>query len=381
VNVYVISKRKSQLALEVPHLIMQIIDKILSLVTAALESIDDPNIRLSAIIRKAIRIARLRNDFDNLWWLEWEMMEWTDKEARKRIICELAPHYTDELFNIVQKQLGMEYASERRCMSLDREGKIVDKKQIIGQSVEDLEARLQYFDKIVEDAVPPAGLTPIDLYFVDKQKTELRTQGMVLTQDNRKILARIRQRVHSFLSTTEHQLLYGKLNSDIFERNRIYVDSRLREIAPDAIDKFSLIYKRLNENDAEARSHALTSCRRLLKDIADVLYPPSICPVAGPDGKEHKLTEERYIARLWQFVYEKMSGQKSGELLLSTINDLGTRIDKVYDLSCKGVHNNVPEFEVNQCVIQTYLIIGDILRLYDNRSAIGLEDHNLYNNK
>jgi hypothetical protein len=76
-----------------------------------------------------------------------------------------------------------------------------------------------------------------------------------------------------------------------------------------------------------------------------------------------------------------MSGQKSGELLLSTINDLGTRIDKVYDLSCKGVHNNVPEFEVNQCVIQTYLIIGDILRLYDNRSAIGLEDHNLYNNK
>lgn len=74
--------------------------------------------------------------------------------------------------------------------------------------------------------------------------------------------------------------------------------------------------------------------------------------------------------------WEKVSGQKSGDLLLAGIDDLGNRIDKVYDLTCKGVHSEVPEFEVNQGVVQTCLVIGDILRLYDNRTAVRLELEN-----
>jgi len=43
-----------------------------------------------------------------------------------------------------------------------------------------------------------------------------------------------------------------------------------------------------------------------------------------------------------------------------------------YELSCKGVHAEVSEFELNQCVIQTYLLVGDILRLTESDS--GIED-------
>lgn len=353
---------------------MPIIDQILNLVTKSLEDMDDPNSKLSAVIRKSIRIARLRNDYNNLLWLEWEMIEWGNDEARNRIDNELFYHYTDELFKVVRKQLAEEYISERKCLSI-KDGKIVNQGQIIGMGVEDLESRLQYLDRMVEDAVPPEGLTPIDLYFIAREKTEDRNFWLILAQDNRKILARIRHRVYSFLSTTEHQLLFGKLNSDIFEQNKIYVDSRLKEICPDAINKFSNIYNLLNKNDGEARSHALVSCRRILKDLADALYPPTSCEVTTSDGKNHKLTEEKFISRLWQFVSEKMFGQTSGNLLLAGINDLGARLDKVYDLSCKGVHSDVTEFEMNQCVIQTYLLIGDILRLHDNNTDNELENY------
>ncbi len=57
-------------------------------------------------------------------------------------------------------------------------------------------------------------------------------------------------------------------------------------------------------------------------------------------------------------------------MLLAEVQDVGNRIDRLYEMSNKGVHAETTEFEVNQTVIQTYLLMGDILRLADDDSAI-----------
>ena len=92
--------------------------------------------------------------------------------------------------------------------------------------------------------------------------------------------------------------------------------------------------------------------------------------MTGIDGKERSLTDDKYISRLLQFVSEKISGKTSNELVLSQITDLGKKIDSLNSLASKGVHSNVYDFEVNQCIIQTYLTIGDILRISDDTSAV-----------
>lgn len=352
---------------------MDTLTTILNLVCDALDSLDDPNAKLSASIRKAIRIARLRNDYDNLWWLEWEMLSWENEEAKRRIAEEIAPHYTKDKYEYTTNMLVKAYMDERSCMSVSNNGKLITKGKICGMGVEEIEARIENLDMVAKKAVPPEGLHPTDLYFVEREKSKLRANSITLAQDTRAILSRIRQRLHHFLSSTEKQLVYGQLNADFFEQNRRYVDSQLCEIAPKAFDKFVTIYKRVGEGDLEARSHALTSCRRLLKSLADVIYPAVDAPVKGPDGKTRKLTEDRYVSRLWQFVAESIHGKKAGNLVLAEIEDIGHRIDKIYELSCKGVHGDVPLFELNQCVIQTYLVVGDILRLYDQKSAAEAE--------
>ena len=151
-----------------------------------------------------------------------------------------------------------------------------------------------------------------------------------------------------------------------------YVDLRLRDIAPEALEKFVAVYRRLGEDNTEARAQALTSCRRILKALADAVYPPRQEKVKGADDKVRDLSEERYVARLWQFVSERVSEHAAGQLLQATLSHLGNRIDRVYELSCKGVHAEVSRFELNQCVIQTYLVVGDILRLTE--SDLGIED-------
>jgi hypothetical protein len=66
-----------------------------------------------------------------------------------------------------------------------------------------------------------------------------------------------------------------------------------------------------------------------------------------------------------------MSGSTHSKLLLATLQDFGSRIDAVYSLTNKGVHDNVSPAEVDTCVMQTYLLAGEILRIFEDSSEGG----------
>jgi hypothetical protein len=53
-----------------------------------------------------------------------------------------------------------------------------------------------------------------------------------------------------------------------------------------------------------------------------------------------------------------------------SITDTGNRVDALYDLASKGVHDEVSVEEVDQAVIQTYLLVGDLLRLAQETGAL-----------
>lgn len=238
------------------------------------------------------------------------------------------------------------------------------------KGVQEIEVEVDLHKNIATSSHPPNGLHPVDLYFENQSASQIRNLSLMRVKYCKSILSKIQSRIHDFLSQTEKQLIFGQIHSDIFEKNRSYVDLKLGELCPDALTKFVSAHKCIKEDDPESWAQSLTTCRRLLKSLADSLYPALEEPVAGIDGKKRKLTEDNYIARLWQYVFEKSKGSTSGRLLESIVNDLGNRIDKIYELTNKGIHAEVSEFEVNQCVIQTYLITGDLLRLSEDSSAI-----------
>jgi len=51
-------------------------------------------------------------------------------------------------------------------------------------------------------------------------------------------------------------------------------------------------------------------------------------------------------------------------VLQTQLDDLARRFKGLGEASSRGVHADVSEFELNQSVIQTYLTIGDLLRLH-----------------
>jgi len=266
------------------------------------------------------------------------------------------------------------WMKERPALQLDNSLHPIETDLIIGKGVGELEIDLEGLLNTYQSAVTPQGMNPIDTAYFDNQNFYLRMNTQHQIDHYRSILERIKNRVYDFLCQTEKQIIYGQIHSDIFEQNRQFVELRLGQICPEALLKFVAVYRRSKENDPESWAQALTSCRRLLKDLADTLYPPTAVPVIGADGKSRILTDDQFKNRLWQYIFEQTGRSTSSDLLLASIQDLGNRIDRLYDLTSKGVHAEVSVFEANQCLIQMYILVGDILRIADKQSAIGLEE-------
>jgi hypothetical protein len=341
-------------------------DYTLDLVRAALDELDQRDCRLSVVARKALRIARLRNDWEAVYWLQIELEGYSDKHASQRLVGEVAPYFSREVFQRIHNKAVESSISLRSITVIDSHGETDDDK-MSGLSIQEMEENILVWSRS-EDPLPN-NLHPLDAAHFSEQRYHRYFIRQQMEIEYRKVLARITQRVHSYLSQVERQLVHGQLQSDVFEENRRYVDERLQKFAPEVLEQLHVAYRRTREGTAEARSHALTSCRRTLKALADRLYPPRETPVKGADGKERILNDSLYKARLWQFITESKAGSTAKQMLSDEVDRLGKQVDRLNDLAGKGVHADVTEFEVNLCVLGMYSVTGALLRLLDETSG------------
>jgi hypothetical protein len=346
------------------------IDRITALVDEAFADLANPEVRLSDVIAKAIRIARLRNDFDNLHWLEMELRPLGDERARWALAAEFGGHYTANELERRNKEVVENYIAERTSkFPMDTMGEKT-KEQVLAVSVREIEQKIDAVEAFAKGPEIPSGMHTLDVHAAYEERKNAMAAAANANYAIRAVLTRIEHRVREFLSTTEKQLLYGQLNADIFERNRQYVDELLATVAPDAFAQITSAYRRAQEGDDEARSQALLSCRRALKSVADVLYPATEGSVTDAEGGEHQLTDDKWRNRLVQFVKERLAAHPAGDLLETQIDDLARRFRGLGQAGDRGVHAQVTAFELNQAVIQTYLTVGDLLRLHADDSGL-----------
>lgn len=328
-------------------------ETIRDLVGQALRELDLPGHTLTAITRKAIRVARLRGDYEALMWLQLEMEALSDKRARTRVQAEIAPHFSEATLRFVWDKHVQDSLSARSVARIDARGDLEMEGNVTSLSIPEL-----------ENSIANYGSAMITARTVDERQRLEIARGEL-----QKVRTRLEQRVYSYLSSVERQLVFGDVRGDAFERNREYLEQRLAILAPEVLTQLKVALARSEENSTESRSHALTSCRRALKSIADRFYPARQEPVKGLDGVERVLTDDKFIARLWQFIGETAQHSASRKLLQSETEELGRRIDRLNELSSKGVHDEVDEFEVQQCVLSTYAVIGALVRLKAGESA------------
>lgn len=337
------------------------VDRASALVQSLLDCFDDPNETIASVARRCQRIASLRGDAGALLWLSLELSDIENDFANKsgtgretlgaRLLKELPPGEFERIFKV-------EFDSYiRRRMLPGNKGN--------HRSVQQTEELVQTLRREEEATLvpPPPGMHPYDLGKHVAEQAQARAQLLESRQSLEASLARIRARLWEFLTETEYELTFGEATAETFDRLRSYVDNQLTTISPPALDQFQVAYRRLKDGGNEDRAHALTSCRRVLKTIPDELYPATSEPVIGDDGKTRMLGDDKFVNRLLQFVSEEVGKHENGAAVQAALKDVGTRLTALNDLASKGVHAEVTTHEVDTCVVQTYLVVADVLRI------------------
>lgn len=335
------------------------------LVEEALDRFDDPQVTAASHVRSAIRIASKRQDYVSLLRLYPETFDLTTgivrhsglEDARRNLAALLGEEKTQRLYIS-----SMTSHMQTRQVAGDKPD------GVFAQSIGQLESRLALQNEIFESyKKPPENLTPIDTYFVAKEYDSASAKLLPMRGQLEDVIERIKQVVHDFLIDTERQIESGQRRPNVFDRGREYIEQALRTRAPEALSKFQAAEESLHSGEPEDLAHSLTSCRRMIKALADALYPATGDVITGEDGRERAMTDDAYRNRLLQFASERL-GSTHNDLVKETMRSLGARLQRLNELSSKGVHDEVDQVEAETCVMWTYLTAADILRIADGTS-------------
>jgi hypothetical protein len=182
---------------------------------------------------------------------------------------------------------------------------------------------------------------------------------------SRRLSAR-RSFIYSYVLSKHYELKYSGIADDIFSRTRERVNEVIGALVPEAVQKLSAVHDNLRSENPEDWSNAVHSCRRILQDLADVLFPAQEDRIKEINGKQRtiKLGKDNYINRLSAFVEDNSDSGRFQGIVGSHLGFLGDRLDSVFQAAQKGSHEHIiSKEEADRYVIYTYLVVGDLLSL------------------
>jgi hypothetical protein len=243
---------------------------------------------------------------------------------------------------------------------------------MVCQSIESIEKQLQLSDVALAAARDPdvsiSSANPSQYVSTPIGNRIERNSVQINAGQYTKHLAKSRSLIYEYTVRRYYELKFSGIADDIFTRTRQKVDEQIGKLLPDALRKFTSVYENLLSDNQEDWANAVHSCRRILQDLADVIFPPTEKPkVLEINGKKKEvlLGQEQYINRIIAFIEDHSDSERFKEIVGSNISYLGNRLDSIFKASQKGSHSEITlREEADRYVIFTYLIVGDVLSLY-----------------
>jgi len=298
------------------------------------------------IILKCLRLSRLLNDIESLEWLKFEANGY--ERNSEGFLTKKSWQATAFLGRRYHEKIGEEV-----------------KEYAFTETIGVMEAVISASRQRMEVAKDPNISTASNSSFnpaLPKGNSNERTSIINTINKYTEKIEKVRSKIYEHVVNVNYELKFGNLTENIFTRKRNDVDNKLSSMCPEAIRKFVSVYENLKSDNKEDWANAIHSCRRILKDVADVLYPPTDEKVLA-NGKTINVGKEKYINRLVLYVESKASSESYNSIVGSHLKYLGERLDSVYNATNKGTHAEVSLAESERYIIYTYLLIGDIVSL------------------
>ena len=320
-----------------------------------INGIEDGTITVSSALLQCMKIARLVNDIESQEWLGYEYGGYpkTDKGLITGSAWDIAlQHGRGYIDNKDKKQyVFIESAAELEGI------------------IESSKIALKNFTTQGFSAAGDYALLATDrmLVRVAEGTNNLRKEGRV----NKKRLAILKSQYYEYAVRWQIDLQFGNTAKNIFEEYQEKVSLYFSDFSVTTLQKLNAIEDLMEDGNPERYSQVLTSCRRLWEDIAKQLFEEILPDYKGKafntrSGVEIDISGDHFNNKLSAVIETLQAKAVKITLVGSETIYLIDWIEQVNKVQNSEVHTDITRNQAMQCIIHTYIALGDILKLKES---------------
>lgn len=323
---------------------------------AVLEGVECNTIPTSSVLLQCLRIARLLNDSDSIIWLQYEYGGY--------------PRTSEGRLTAVGRDVAIAHG---------RQYNEKEKSYIFTELVAELEAQLSSnqtaLGNFTTNGVSVAGEhASIAMYRLTEAVGNSTGNLLKRIELSQKRLSILKGQYYDYALKKHIELSFGSVATDVFTEYRGSVDNGFSALSKDTLLKLQAIEDTFGSNNPEHYSQALTTCRRLFESTANELFVrwlPNYTDVKykTKSGKEIDVSGDHYKNKLSAVIEVLEDKTTKNSIVGSNIMYLLDWIDNLMSLQSKGVHHDISRQDAARCIIQTYICLGDILNLQQNKTC------------
>ena len=317
-----------------------------------INGIEDGTISVSSALLQCMKIARLVNDMDGQEWLSYEYGGYPRKENGYLTSSaeDIATKHGRSFFNKEdQKQVFfIELAAE------------------LESAVEGSRAALKNY---TTQGFSVAGELALLATERMTQRVAQGTNNLLQTnQQCEKRLSILKSQYYNYAVRWQLDLQFGNTAKKVFEDYQEKISIYFSNLSTTTLQKLNAIEALIEDGNPERYSQALTSCRRLWEETAKQLFDEVLPGYTGKTfmtkaGKEIDISGDHYNNKLSAVIETLQVKSAKNTLVGSEILYLIDWMEQINKLQSSGVHSDITKDQAMQCIIHTYIALGDILRL------------------
>ena len=320
-----------------------------------INGIEDGVLSVSSALLLCKKIARLVNDQEGLEWLDYEHGGY--------------PKAKDGLIQSQAWHIGSNHG--RYYQENGKDGKKKD--LIFTELCNELEASIDS-DKRAMNNYTTQGYSASGDYAavatanmanaVFRGTNDLR-QSIKISERRLSIL---KSQYYDYAVRWQIELQFGNTAQSVFEEYQEKVDGCFTSMPTSTLQKLNAIEDLMEDGNPERYAQVLTSCRRLWSETAKQLFEEVLPDYTEKtfktkSGKDIDVSGDHDNNKLSAVIETLQSKAAKNTLVGSETIYLIDWMEQINSRQSAGVHSEVTREEAMQCIIHTYITLGDILSL------------------
>ena len=298
------------------------------------------------IFLKCLRLCRLTNNEEGIKLFQYETSGYPRNENNK---------VTPDAW-IISKIAGRHYFVDE-----NGEKREYMKPQLIGELEKGNETALVRLGSTNDPAISISSSNPNQYVTAPIGNRAERKSLYDAINTNNSLIIKVAGHLYDYMLNIRNSIVYGDFIETTFEEYKKNVDIVLAQKCPDSIKRLSSAYDNIKSDNPQSWNNALHSCRRLIEDLADALYPARE-PIEI-NGKIIELSKNKYKNRLVQYIKENSKSKTMRDIVTSSLEKICSELDSIYDSTNKGSHDDLTKDEAVRYLIHIYMLVSDIINL------------------